>query len=539
MTSTQAAIHAGLARWFSELTHEGIFATDTALRVVVWSRWMETHTRRPAADVMGKPLLELYPDLVSRGLDRRYFEAVTDGRVSTLSHGLHGYVLALPQTHADLDLPEMPQSGRIAPLMDGDVIVGTVTVIENVSERLASESALRKQIDAQKLARTAAENALREKDEFLSTLSHELRTPLNAVLGWARILLARKESKPEVITRALEVIERNAAAQAAMIDDILDVARVVSGKLRLDMITTDLTPIVMAAVDVVSPSATAKRIKVSTSIDPATPQVLADAGRLQQIFWNLLSNAVKFSDAGSAINITLGRHASGARVVVTDTGHGIAPEFLPYVFDRFRQSDASSSRRQGGLGLGLALARDLVHLHGGTISAESAGLQRGASFVIDLPALSPTVATSRPDIADGDGVDVPSLSGVLALVVDDEADSRELLVAALARYGADVVEASSCDEALARLECAREKPIDVLVSDIGMPQLDGYELMRRVRALERDSRRIPAVAVTGYATEADRERALASGYNTHVAKPIEPVSVAAAVRRALQEKSSF
>jgi signal transduction histidine kinase/CheY-like chemotaxis protein len=539
MTSTQAAIHGALTRWFSELTHEGLFATDTALRVVVWSRWMEIHTRRPASEVLGRPLLELYPDLASRGIDRRYFEAVTDGRVSTLSHGLHGYVLSLPQTHGDLGLLEMPQSGRIAPLMDGDVIVGTVTVIENVSERLSSESELRKQIDAQKVARAAAENALREKDEFLSTLSHELRTPLNAVLGWARILLARKENKPEVITRALEVIERNAAAQAAMIDDILDVARVVAGKLRLDMLPTDLTPVVMAAVDVVTPSATAKRINVSTSIDRATPQVLADPGRLQQILWNLLSNAVKFSGPGGTIDITLGRHESGARLVVKDTGQGIAPEFLPYVFDRFRQSDASSARRQGGLGLGLALARDLVHLHGGTIRAESAGLQRGASFVIDLPALSPAVAMSRSDIADRDDVDMPSLSGVLALVVDDEADSRELLVAALARYGADVVSASSCDEALARLASVGETPIDVLVSDIGMPQLDGYELMRRVRALEHDGRRIPAVAVTGYATESDRERVLAAGYNTHVAKPIRPVTVATAVRRALQEKSSF
>jgi signal transduction histidine kinase/CheY-like chemotaxis protein len=537
--SDPAQMHTAMARWFAELTHEGIVATDGDLRVIVWNRWMEIHTRRSAADALGQPLLQIYPDLVARGLDRRFEEALRDGRVSTLSHGLHGYVLALPPTHPDLGLAEMPQSGRIGPLKDGDAIIGTVTVIENVSERLANEVTLRTQVEAQKTARAAAETALRVKDEFLSTLSHELRTPLNAVLGWARILLARKETNPEVIARALQVIERNAAAQAAMIDDILDVARIVSGKLRLDLLPADLAPVILAAVDVITPSATAKRIKVRTSLDPDTPQVLGDQGRLQQIAWNLLSNAVKFSDPGGAIDIVLAPRGDSVQLSISDRGRGIAPAFLPYVFDRFRQSDASSARRQGGLGLGLALVRDLVELHGGTIRAESGGEQQGAAFVVDLPIAQQAATALGAAGLDARGdVETPSLAGVLALVVEDEDDSRELLVAALVRYGAEVVAVSSCIEALERLEAAGERPIDVLVSDIGMPRHDGYELMHRLRALEQQrSGHVPAVAVTGYATESDRNRALAAGYADHVPKPIDPMSVAVAIKRAIQNAS--
>ncbi|HUK33967.1 MAG TPA: histidine kinase dimerization/phospho-acceptor domain-containing protein, partial [Vicinamibacterales bacterium] len=284
MSAPAALVHAALARWFSELTHEGLFATDADLRVVVWNRWMEIHTRRMAAEVIGRPLFQLYPDLVSRGIDARYHDALRDGRVSTLSYSLHGYIIPVAPTGVDLGLPEMPQSGRIAPLRDDDsAVTGTVTAIQNVSERLASDAELRKQIEAQKLARAAAERALQDKDEFVSMLSHELRTPLNAVLGWARILLTRKDSDPALLARALTIIERNAAAQATMIDDLLDIARVVSGKLRLELAPLDLAPIVLAATDVVAPAASAKEIAVRTAIDMDVPQVLGDAGRLQQI----------------------------------------------------------------------------------------------------------------------------------------------------------------------------------------------------------------------------------------------------------------
>jgi len=538
--SGSTRLDAATARWLSELTRAGVFATDADLKVVVWNRWMEIHSRHRASDVIGKSLLDTFPELATRELDRRYHAALAHGRVSVLSHGLHGYVLALAPTHPDLGLAQMPQSGHIAPLMDGDAIVGTITTIENVSERLTSEAQLRRQIDAHQVARAAAETALRAKDDFLSTLSHELRTPLNAVLGWARILQTRKERDPQLLDRALAVIERNAAAQAAMIDDILDVARIVSGKLRLDMQATDLMHVVLAAVDVVTPSARAKRINVRTSLDPETPHVLGDPGRLQQIVWNLLSNAVKFSEPGGAIDISLDPRGESVRLVVSDVGSGISPEFLPFVFDRFRQSDASSARRQGGLGLGLALVRDLVQLHGGTIRAHSAGEQQGATFTIDLPtAAAAATLPGYSKSAGRCGDETPSLAGVLALVVEDERDSRDLLMAALTRCGAQVEAVASCEAALEMLAGSEERPFDVLLSDIGMPQRDGYELIREVRALEHDHvRGIPAIAITGYVTPADRNRALAAGYQGHLPKPIDPTAVASEIKRAIQHAAT-
>jgi signal transduction histidine kinase/ActR/RegA family two-component response regulator len=536
MNAPTAPVHAALARWFSELTHEGLFATDAELRVIVWNRWMEIHTRRQAADVAGRPLFQLYPDLVSRGLDARYHDALRDGRISTLSYGLHGYVIPVVPTNADLGLMEMPQSGRIAPLRDGDTVIGTVTVVENVSERLASDAELRRQIEAQKVARSTAERALRDKDEFLSTLSHELRTPLNAVLGWSRILMTRQDTDPAMLARALNVIERNAAVQAAMIDDILDVARIVSGKLRLEMTPVELAPIVLAAVDVIAPSAAAKHVTVHPTLDADAPQVLGDAGRLQQIVGNLLSNAVKFTDSGGVIDVTLSTLDDAVQLVVSDSGRGISPSFLPFVFERFRQGDTSSSRRQGGLGLGLALARDLVELHGGTIRAESGGERRGAAFTIRLPILARSDPASSDALHRVEEVDGSlSLAGVTALVVEDECDSRDLLTALLGRYGAQVLAVSSCDEAIVRLKSHDERRIDVVVSDIGMPRHDGYELMQRMRGLPAEVARVPALAVTGYATQQDRLRVLAAGYRAHLAKPVNPSELVAAVKRVLRE----
>ena len=527
-----------MVRWFLETTHQGLFATDASLRVLAWNRWMQIHTGRSASDVVGRPLLEAFPELVTRELDRCYRDAL-EGQVTTLSQGLHRYVLPLTPTHADLGLPQMPQSGHIGPLMDGDRVIGTVTTIENVSDRLASEAELRKQIDAQRLARAAAEDALRSKDEFLSTLSHELRQPLNAVLGWTRILLTKKDADQDAIAKALHVIDRNAMAQAAMIDDILDVARVVAGKLRLEVRPTDLLQVVLAAVDVITPSATAKRIVITTTLDPTTPLVLGDAARLQQIVWNLLSNAVKFTDSGGPVHITLAPAGASARLTVVDSGLGITPEFLPFVFDRFRQSDASSTRRQGGLGLGLALARDLVELHGGTIRAESDGAHKGSTFTISLPTVVSTEPpASPPGATDSSAADGVLLKGLRALVVDDDTDARELLAAMLVGYGADVVAARSSDEALGLLqEAAAGHPFDVILSDIGMPRNDGYELMRRVRRLDPQAGGdIAAVAVTGYANPDDRERVLAAGYHVHVSKPIDPKALASAIENTVRRR---
>jgi signal transduction histidine kinase/ActR/RegA family two-component response regulator len=529
-----ARLSNALVRWFAELTYQGMFATDRELRVIVWNRWMEVHSGRSAAETVGRPLAELYPDLTIRGVDQYYRDALA-GRISMISYGLHKYVLSLPPTNRDLGLGQMPQSGRIGPLSDGDSVIGTVTTLEDISDRLASEGELRKQIEVQKMARVTAEKAVRAKDEFLSTVSHEIRNPLNAVLGWTRILIDRANVEPEMLARALRVIDRNATAQARMIDDLLDVARIASGKLRLEMQPVDLVAVTLAAVDVIGPSAKVNQIEIRASLDPGTPAVLGDPHRLQQVVWNLLSNAVKFTDAGGAVEVRVSPVGELTQLVVTDTGRGISPEFLPFVFERFRQSDASSTRRYGGLGLGLALVRELVELHGGTVRAESAGEQHGATFVVDLPtSLSSDVRTRLITGPAAPPTEAPSLAGLRVLVVEDEADSRELLAETLATCGAGVTVASSCDDAMALIRQATAANLPhVILSDIGMAKDDGFELIRRLRALApEDGARIPVVAVTGYASPDDRQRALAAGFHSHLPKPIDPVAVAAAVARA-------
>jgi CheY-like chemotaxis protein/anti-sigma regulatory factor (Ser/Thr protein kinase) len=351
------------------------------------------------------------------------------------------------------------------------------------------------------------------------------------VLGWTRILIDRKDVDAAMLARALRVIDRNATAQARMIDDLLDVARIASGKLRLEMQPVDLLAVTLAAVDVIGPSAKAKQIEIRTSLDSRTQRVLGDQQRLQQIIWNLLSNAVKFTETGGVVEIRVSPVGKLTRLVVSDNGHGISPDFLPFVFERFRQSDASSSRRHGGLGLGLALVRDLVELHGGTVRAESEGEHRGALFTMDLPTVMSPEGNDEVDRRSLASGEAPSLAGLRVLVVEDEADSRELFAKILTTCGADVTTAASCEEALALIrESAVQNRPDVILSDLGMPKDDGFDLIRRVRALApEDGGRIPAIAVTGYANAEDRQRALAAGFQTHLAKPIDPVAVAVAI----------
>ena len=523
-----AKLHASVVRWVTEDTHQGCFVTDVQLRVVLWNRWMELHSGRSASEVLGRSLLDLYPDVSDREI-KEYYQSALEGRVTILAHALHRYIIALPPTNSDLGFAHMPQSGRIGPLDDAGVLVGTVTIVEDVSDRLASESVLRKQIEAQQLARGMAENALRAKDEFLSTLSHEIRTPLNAVLGWARILIARGEIDRTLLDRALHVIERNATAQARMIDDMLDMARIAAGKLRLEMRPVDVVKVVLAAVDVVMPAAHAKRVTLRTNLDPRTPNVMGDQDRLQQVIWNLLSNALKFTEAGGSIEVRLALNGRFARIVVADTGHGISPEFLPHVFERFRQADASSSRRHGGLGVGLALVHDLIVLHGGSVLAQSEGEGKGATFTIDLP----TVAAQEIGASiEGEGLAhaMTSLDRVRVLLIDDDKDARELSLAVLEQCGARVKAVSSSAEAIASLlDTPRALMPHVIVSDLGMPAQDGYQLIRQIRAIDSELGRIPAVAVTGYATADDVQRALTAGFQLHISKPMDPAAFVAAV----------
>ena len=524
-------LRAALSQWFIDDSRQGLLATDTDFRVLVWNRWMELRTGRAAADVCGRSLFDLFPEASSRGI-ADYFEGALAGRVTVMSQGLHRFLFAMPSTNPDLAFREMPQSGYIGPLLEQGVIVGVLGIIEDASDQLATEAVLRRQIEAQKRARATAEKALRAKDDFLSTLSHEIRTPLNAVLGWARILLSHKDVDRELLDRALRVIERNATAQAKMIDDMLDMARVVAGKLRLESQPVDLLSVTLAALDVVTPSATAKRIAVERTLDPKTPRVFGDPDRLQQMIWNLLSNALKFTEPGGTIEVRLETVQETARIVVRDTGQGISPEFLPHVFERFRQNDASSARRYGGLGLGLALVRELAELHGGSVGAASDGLGKGSTFTITLPTAG--FHEANPSLAHTvwrDDVTSESLAGIRVLLVEDEPDARELAVTTLEEFGAQVVAATSTADALALILSSPPAQLpDVLVSDIGMSQHDGYELIRRVRALPPEQGgRIPAVTLTGYASPEDVDRAMVAGFQLHMAKPMDPSELAKAV----------
>jgi signal transduction histidine kinase len=379
-------------------------------------------------------------------------------------------------------------------------------------------------------ARRQAEEANRTKDEFLATLSHELRTPLNAILGWVQVLRTGKLDAAAGM-RALETIERNARSQAQLIADLLDVSRIITGKLRLDFKPVELRRIIDSTLESVRPAADAKGILLDISVGPLASPVLGDADRLQQVIWNLLSNAIKFTPRGGRVEVRL-REAGGSAVIgVSDTGIGIRPDFLPYVFDRFRQAEGSITRSHGGLGLGLSIVRHLIELHGGTAEVESAGEGQGAAFTVRLPLRAGLAEDPLDQTGGARGLSsTPDLlAGVRVVVVEDEEDTRELLVVALQQCGAEVAAFGSVPEALAAFD--REVP-DVLLSDIGVPGEDGYSLIRKVRAREPGrGGNVPAAALTAYARAEDRLRALEAGYQTHLAKPIDPAELAATIAR--------
>jgi signal transduction histidine kinase/ActR/RegA family two-component response regulator len=386
-------------------------------------------------------------------------------------------------------------------------------------------------VEAERAARSEIARVSRLKDEFLATLSHELRTPLTAILGWARVLV-RKKPEAEMLARGLESIERNAVAQARLIDDLLDMNRIVSGKVRLDLQRTDLHDVLEAAVDATRLAAEGKDIVLDVQAEPGCPAVAADPHRLQQVIWNLLSNAVKFTPRGGHIDVRL-RHGPGqAELLVRDSGVGIAREFLPHVFDRFRQADASHTRSHGGLGLGLSIVKQLVELHGGSVSATSPGLDKGASFSVVLPLAargSDELEDEPASIHGGLGPPIADLDlrGLKVLLVDDEADTRDLVRQLLADGHAQVHTAASAAEALALLPALRP---DLLLSDIGMPGCDGYQLIREVRRLPpQQGGRTPAIALTAFARPDDRARALLAGYQAHLTKPIDSYELLAAV----------
>jgi PAS domain S-box-containing protein len=448
-----------------------------------------------------------------------------------------------------------PQSSLSAPMAVMGRIIGTIEVqsYKKAAYREEHATAMRmatnltavaienvRLLERESTARASAEESNRLKDEFLATVSHELRTPLTAILGWSRMLQGGS-LETDMATRAIETIKRNAKVQAQIIDDILDVSRIITGNLYLELHPIELPPVLESAINVVRPTAEAKGIQIEVNFEPEPAAVSGDSNRLQQVFWNLLSNAVKFTPAGGKVMVHLRHVDSKIEIEVADTGQGITSEFLPFVFDRFRQADSTSTRQHGGLGLGLAIARHLIEIHGGSIEARSHGEGQGATLTVRLPLVGSVTEASGASIQARMQAEEESrerlksqqlLSGLHVLIVDDDRDTLELLSAALTQRRARVTTASSAAEALRALKFFRP---DVLISDIAMPGEDGYQLIQKVIALDM-APRIPAIAITAYAKQEDKERALAAGFQRYLAKPVELGELISAVAEASQNR---
>jgi PAS domain S-box-containing protein len=496
---------------------EGIFLFDADTGLVIEANPALVRLLGYSAEAMSR--MTIY-DIVAddRGIVQRNIQNVVANRLHILGERQY--------RRADGSIIDVEVSANHIHL-GKDVVCA---VVRDITERKQVEHQ-RLELAREQAARAEAEAANRSKDEFLATVSHELRTPLNAILGWSRML--RTSALDEAThARALEVIERNAKAQSQLIEDLLDVSRIITGKLRLAVGPVNLATVIENAIESMRPAVEAKNITLQVALETKVGLVSGDGERLQQVVWNLLSNAVKFTPKGGRILTRLRRVNSHVEITVSDTGKGIAPEFLPFVFDRFRQADSSLTRAFGGLGLGLAIVRHLVELHGGTVQAESFGEEQGATFTIRLPMLAMhdtsagvslnafQQAADRP-LAFGQAA---SLAGLTVLVLDDEPDARLLMTTILREQKAEVTAVASVEEAFAALPWI--KP-DIIVSDIGMPREDGYSFIRRLRALEAEQgeRWTPAIALTAHAREGDRLRTLAAGFQSHVAKPADPLEL--------------
>ena len=431
---------------------------------------------------------------------------------------------------------EVGADGYLVHPVEPPVLIATVKAFLRARQ---AEDDRERLLISERAAREEAERANQIKDDFLATLSHELRTPLQAIIGWTQLLKTGSLS-PNETSEAVTVIERNAQAQAQMIADLLDISRITSGKLRLDVQPVDPVAIVEAAVIGILPAANARNIRIVKILDPSAGPVLGDPARLQQVVWNLVNNAVKFTPKAGKVDVSLRQIDSIVEISIADNGQGIDPALLPRIFDRFNQGDASTTRTHGGLGLGLAIVRQLVELHGGRVTAESAGPGLGAKFTVTLPlsVCSRREKTSQPSTtstsgADTNVADTVRLDGVRVLLVDDDSDSRQMLSRVLQNFGAITLDANSMAKAVSLLESFSPH---ILVSDLGMPNHDGFELIRRIRGMGRGANDLPAIALTGFAGPEDRHRALLAGFQVHVAKPVDPRELTAAIATLIGKK---
>ena len=513
-----------------------IFMTDPEGRVVTWNTGGERIFGYGEAEIVGQDGAVLFtPEDRERGEHQKELATATgEGRASD------------DRWQVRKGGERFFASGVTTALRDTDgTLRGFVKVCRDLTERQRLEEQRERLLEQEKVARLEAERAVTMKDEFLAVVSHELRTPLSAILLWAKMLGAGTV-KPQDVPRVVETIRQSADAQRQLIEDLLDVSRMISGKLRLNVREAELEPIVRAAAEAVRPMADARGVTVELSLDPQAGRASIDPDRVQQVVWNLLNNAVKFTDRGGRVSVGLTRLDGAVRIEVADTGRGISREFLPHVFERFRQADAALTRMEGGLGLGLSICHQLVELHGGTIRAESAGEGKGATFTVELPLVDVRgevrLGRQPTDSANPAAAFATTavLTGLRVLVVEDDANTREALQSLLESCGAEVtaVESAALAVAAFREGLARQQ-YDVLFSDIGMPVQDGYELIRELRAMERqrgDQHGIPAVALTAYAREEDRAKAAAAGFQAHVSKPVEPQQLIETVARLTRRK---
>ena len=412
-------------------------------------------------------------------------------------------------------------------------LAAAMSIVRSAIRARARQLELRDLVVQLNAAREEAETANRLKDEFLATLSHELRTPLNAIIGWTA-MLRHAPSDRQRLQHGLEVIERNARSQAHLVEDVLDMARIITGKLRLELKPLSVQTVVDSAVEALRPAADAKRIRLDVSCALGMPAINGDAARLQQVLWNVLSNAVKFTSEDGSISVRVGMSASHVRVAIADTGIGIDPQFLPFVFDRFRQADQTVTRGHGGLGLGLAIVKHLIELHGGRVGVTSAGLGKGATFTLDLPVPAVLASGPKPDAPSTDALDL-QFSGCRILVVDDDETTRELLGELLAGADAVVMTAPSAEAAF---EAVQQAEPHVIIADIGLPGEDGCSLMRRIRSLPSRIADVPAIALSAYTRHEDRESARASGFTSFIGKPATPADLMIAVQQVLAAAQS-